>query len=175
MDDGITALLVIDMQYGLLQRNIFNKQQLIDNVNALLDFFHNRGKPVILIRHTNTSFSAENTVNWQIDGNIKRIDSDILLNETHSSVFKEKQFTSLLQKNNITSVVVTGLVSNGCVKTACLDAKLNGLNVTLINDGHSTFHKEGKDIVNYWNKYLHDEGIQVITTADFLKINQGSI
>ena len=171
MDDGITALLVIDMQYGLLQRNVFNKQQLIKNVNSLLDFFHNREKPVFLIRHTNTSFSAENTDNWQIDSNIKRADSDILLNKTHSSVFKEKQFLPLLQKNNITTVVVTGLVSNGCVKAACLDAKLNGLNITLISDGHSTFHKEGEGMVNYWNEYLHDEGIQVIITADFLKIN----
>ena len=98
---GVQALLVLDMQYGLLQRNVFNKQQLIENVNTLLDFFHKIEKPVFLIRHTNTSFSAENTVNWQIDGNIKTADSDILLNKTHSSVFKEKQFTSLLQKNNI--------------------------------------------------------------------------
>lgn len=171
MDDGITALLVIDMQYGLLQRNVFNKQQLIENVNTLLDFFHNRERPVFLIRHTNTSFSAQNTVNWQIDSNIKRADSDILLNKTHSSVFKEKQFTSLLKENSISDVVVTGLVSNGCVKAACLDGKLNGLNVILISDGHSTFHKEGEDMVNYWNKYLYDEGIKVISTAEFLKMN----
>ena len=168
---GVQALLVLDMQYGLLQRNVFNKQQLIKNVNSLLDFFHNREKPVFLIRHTNTSFSAENTDNWQIDSEIMSADTDILLNKIHSSVFKEKQFASLLQKNNITSVIVTGLVSNGCVKAACLDAKLNGFNVTLISDGHSTFHKEGKDMVNYWNKFLHDEGIQVITTADFLTMN----
>ena len=56
-------------------------------------------------------------------------------------------------------------------KAACLDAQLNELEVTLISDGHSTFHKEGEDIVNHWNKYLHDEGIQVITTADFIKKN----
>ena len=68
-------------------------------------------------------------------------------------------------------MVVTGLVSNGCVKAACLDAQLNELEVTLISDGHSAFHKEGEDMVNHWNKYLNDEGIQVITTADFLKKN----
>ena len=169
--EGIQALLVIDMQYGLLQRNVFNKQGLIKNVNTLLAHFHNKDKPVFLIRHTNTSFSTENTDNWQIDSEIKVADSDILLNKTHSSVFKEKQFISLLQENNITSVVVVGLVSNGCVKAACLDAQLNGLEVTLISDGHSTFHKEGEDMVNYWNKYLCDRGIQVITTAAFLNKN----
>lgn len=168
---NIQALLVIDMQYGLLQRNVFNKQLLIKNVNTLLDHFHNKDKPIFLIRHTNTSFSAENTDNWQIDSNIKTADSDILLNKAHSSIFKEKQFISLLQKNNITDVVITGLVSNGCVKAACLDAKLNGLNVILISDGHSTFHKDGENMVSYWNKYLLNEGIGVITTADFLRAN----
>ncbi len=157
--EGAQALLVLDMQYGLLQRNVFNKQSLIKNVNILLVHFHNKDNPVFLIRHTNTSFSKENTDNWQIDSEIKMTDSDILLNKTHSSVFKEKQFISLLQENNITSVVVVGLVSNGCVKAACLDAQLNGLDVTLISDGHSTFHKEGGDMVTHWNKYLHDEGI----------------
>lgn len=169
--EGAQALLVLDMQYGLLQRNVFNKRALIENVNTLLAHFRNKNKPVFLIRHTNTSFSEENTANWQIDSEIMSADTDILLNKTHSSVFKEKQFISLLKKNNITSIVVVGLVSNGCVKAACLDAQLNELEVTLIGDGHSTFHKEGEDMVNHWNKYLNDEGIQVITTADFLKKN----
>ena len=170
MKDG-QALIVIDMQYGLLQRNVFNKQTLIENVNTLLDFFHNKGKTVFLIRHTNTSFSTEHSENWQIDNNINIAKNDIFLNKIHSSIFKEKQFLPLLKENNITDIVVTGLVSNGCVKAACLDAKQNGFSVTLISDGHSTFHKDGENMVSYWNKHLLNEGIGVITTADFLRAN----
>lgn len=165
------ALLVIDMQYGLLQRSVFNKEKLIENVNSLIDYFHKKEEPVFLIRHTNTSFSAENTANWQIDSNVHKSDNDFLLNKTHSSIFKEKQFLSLLKDNDIATIVVTGLISNGCVKAACIDGKLHGLNVILISDGHSTFHKEGVNMVNYWNNCLQDEGIEVISTIDFLKMN----
>lgn len=162
------ALLVIDMQYGLLERNVVNKVTLVNNVNALLDFFHLKEKPVFLIRHTNTSFSAENSENWQIDERMNIADNDILINKTHSSIFKEKQFLSLLKENNISNLVVVGLVSNGCVKAACLDAKQIGIGVILISDGHSTFHKEGQNVINYWNNFLQNEGIKVITTNNFL-------
>jgi nicotinamidase-related amidase len=65
MEDNL-ALLVIDMQYGLLQREVFNKLVLTNNVNRLLAFFHEQNKAVFLIRHTNTSFSQENSDDWQI-------------------------------------------------------------------------------------------------------------
>ena len=74
--EGAQALLVLDMQYGLLQRNVFNKRALIENVNTLLVHFRNKNKPVFLIRHTNTSFSEENTANWQIDSEIMSADTD---------------------------------------------------------------------------------------------------
>lgn len=35
-----TALIVIDMQNGLLQRKVHNKQGLISNINDLLTMFH---------------------------------------------------------------------------------------------------------------------------------------
>lgn len=167
-----SALLVIDMQYGLLQRKVFNKQILIKNVNSLFSFFHEQNKPVFLIRHTNNSFSKEGSDNWQIHNELGISDKDIFINKGHSSVFKEKQFISLLRNNNITNVVIVGLVSNGCIQTACIDAKQLGFSVVLISDGHSTFHKDAENIVDYWNKYLQNEGIQLISTLDFQTVSQ---
>ncbi|TAH67133.1 MAG: cysteine hydrolase [Anaerolineaceae bacterium] len=161
------ALLVIDMQNGLLQKNVYNKQELIDNVNSLLDYSHKENMIVILIRHTNTSFSKENSVEWQLSDELVVSDSDILMNKSHSSIFKEKEFISLLKERNISSVVITGLVSNGCIQAACLDAKKLNFSVVLISDGHSTFHKDGEAVVSYWNTFLEKEDIQLISTAEF--------
>ena len=60
------ALLVIDMQCELLQRNVFQKEALIKNVNLLLGAFHASSRPVFLIRHHNDSFLKENTDGWQL-------------------------------------------------------------------------------------------------------------
>lgn len=164
------ALLVIDMQYGLLQRKVFHKQELINNVNNLLTFFHEEDKQVFLIRHTNNSFSKENSDDWKVHNELKLLDNDIFINKKHSSVFKEKQFISLLNDKHITSVVIVGLISNGCIQAACLDAKKQGFSVILISDGHSTFHKDGEKNINYWNQYLQNEGIQLISVNDFINL-----
>ena len=161
------ALLVIDMQNGLLRRKVFNKQALIDNLNDLLNYFHQKDMPVFFTRHTNDSFSKENSNDWQISNELNILCKDIIINKSHSSICKEKQFISLLKEKSITGIVIAGLVSNGCIQAACLDAKKLGLSVILIGDGHSTFHKDGESVVRYWNEFLQNEGIKVVTTFEF--------
>ncbi len=169
------ALLVIDMQHGLLQREVFNQQALINNINRLIAFFHEHNKHVFLIRHTNTSFSKENSDDWQIDNKLNISDEDVCIDKRHSSIFKEKHFLSLLKKEKITSVVIVGLVSNGCIQAACIDAKKLGFSAILINDAHSTFHKDAENIISNWNLRLENEGIQLFSTLGFLNRNSYSL
>lgn len=162
-----SALLIIDMQYGLLNREVYKKQELIININRMISVFSSSGNPVILTRHTNNSFSRENSDDWQIDSSISYVAQSVLFNKSHSSIFKEKPFTSYLNDNNVKTLVITGLVSNGCVQAACLDAKKHGLSVILISDGHSTFHKDAEKTIISWNSKLQEEGIKVISTNEF--------
>ncbi len=118
-------------------------------------------------RYIKNSFSRENTDDWQIDSSISSMAKSVLFNKNHSSIFKEKPFTSYLKFNNISTLVITGLVSNGCVQAACLDAKKHGLSVILIGDGHSTFHKDAEETIIRWNSKLQEEGIKVISTDEF--------
>lgn len=163
------VLLVIDMQNGLLKRNVFNKQTLINNINDLITYFRKDNQQVIFFRHTNDSFSKINTIDWEISEELDKKSSDHIFNKTTSSVFKNKEFVSLLKELGIIKVVITGLVSNGCVQAACLDALKLGLLVNLISDGHSTFHQDQEDMVKYWNDELQKAGVKVISTKEFIK------
>ena len=165
------ALIVIDMQQGLLQREVYNKQNLISNINKLLAFFSKKEMQIYFARHTNESFSKENSDAWQIANELTMYGKEIFINKTHSSVYKEKQFVSSLKLSNINSIVVVGLVSNGCVQATCNDAKKNGFSVVLISDGHSTFHLGGQKVVDHWNECLQIQGIQVVSTNEFLSLN----
>ncbi len=162
-----SALLIIDMQCGLLKKQVHKKQELINNVNRIVSLFASKELPVILIRHTNNSFSRKNTDDWQIDSSISSMAQSVLFDKSHSSIFKEKPFTSYLKDKNISTLVITGLVSNGCVQAACLDAKKHGLSAILIGDGHSTFHKDAEKTIISWNSKLQEEGIKVISTDEF--------
>ena len=84
-------------------------------------------------------------------------------------MFKEKAFKSTINDKHINNIVVTGLVSNGCVQTACSDGIKLGYTVNLISDAHSTFHKDAEQAIIDWNQKLKVKGANVITTDDFLK------
>lgn len=165
-----TALIIVDMQTGLLNRPVVNQKVLIENINKLLKFFHDSNGIVILLRHTNNSFSKIDSDDWQVSSEIHTTDTDILFNKSHSSVFKEKAFIKLLDKKQIDSLVVAGLVSNGCVQATCLDAKKHGLDVILASDAHSTWHKDALKVISDWNTKLAEQEIQVLTTQEILEM-----
>lgn len=163
---SITALLVIDMQTGLLNREVCQKEILIENVNKLSEMFHAFDKTVLWTRHTNTSFSKAETPEWQMDKRLAVSASDPIIDKTHSSIFKEKAFLSLLKEREIGHIVVCGLVTNGCVQAACQDALKYGLAVTLAADAHSTWNKDAKKIVADWNEKLKEMGVEVLPAQE---------
>ena len=163
------ALIVIDMQKGLLQRDDYNKQVLIGHVNDVMAHFHHKKLPVILFRHFTGSFLKENSDDWQISEELCIAEGNLVMNKSHGSIFKEKRFRDLLLEMNITSIVM-GLVSNGCVRAACQDANKLGFDAILVSDGHSTFHKTGKNMVDCWNTLLQEEGTQLKSSADVIGV-----
>jgi nicotinamidase-related amidase len=157
------------MQTGLLKRQVLNKEKLINNINLVLEIFHAKNSTVIFVRHTNKSFSKINTPDWQIDSNLKVSTTDIVINKSRSSIFNEKEFVKLLGNKDIKSIVVTGLVSNGCVQAACLDGMEKGLTVTLLSDAHSTWTKDAEKTIEEWNAKLELEGVKVMAARQYIE------
>lgn len=170
-----TALVVVDVQKGLFNKKtrVFREDELIKNINSLIDVFHENGMKVFFIRHTNKNLLAENTDDWQIHPKLHLQDYDTQLNKEHSSVFKEKILKNELDRLGIKYIVVAGLVTHGCVKAACQDAKKLGYEVTLAADGHSSFNENAESLIAEWNEKLAAEGINVLDSfkiiADRLK------
>lgn len=164
------ALLVIDVQAGLFDKGtpIYKADELLANINFLVDAFHELALPVFFIRHTNTSSLAENTDGWQLHGALRVHPGDIFLNKRVSNSFKEKAILIALKEQNVKSVVVTGLVTHGCIKAACEGAMESGYAVTLAADGHSSYNADAVELIEKWNKSLADAGVTVSETADIL-------
>lgn len=166
---GKPVLLVIDMQVNLLERSVMGKEELIHNVNQITGAFADAGLPIFYIRHTNKSFLMEGTDGWRLDPRILHIEAGTAFNKSHSSVFKEKAFGKMLQEIGAKTLVLTGLVTNGCVQAACADALENGYGTVVISDGHSTFHKDAASLVPQWNAKFAEMGARVMTTEEFLE------
>jgi nicotinamidase-related amidase len=162
-----TALLVIDLQKGLFNREhkIYNENRLIENITHLINKCRQMKIPIIFIQHTNKGLLLEDSPDWQIHSGIDVQDIDLCFTKKYFSLFKEKKIVKELENMGVKKLIITGLLTHGCVKGACLDAKKLGYEVVLVEDGHSNYDRNAKEIVDRWNQYLANQGVTVLPTA----------
>ncbi|MBN2001356.1 cysteine hydrolase [candidate division KSB1 bacterium] len=162
------ALLVIDVQKGLFSKStpVYHAGVLLENIKSLILKAYEAGAPVFFIRHSNTGWLKKGTDGWQLHDELVPADVDFIIDKSHSSAFTGTNLAAELQSRGVSHLVITGLVSNGCVKATCQDALQNNYAVTLAADAHSTFHKDAADIIAEWNVKFAESGIAVKPAAD---------
>lgn len=137
-----TALLIVDMQEGILENQyfpIFQKEQLISNINTLISKAKAAHKLVIFIHHTEASGPLEiNTSGWHISSKIKVDEQDIIINKYTPDCFHQTPLSGLLEEQNIQTLVIAGLQSEYCIDTTCRRAFTLGYPTILVSDAHST-------------------------------------
>jgi nicotinamidase-related amidase len=166
MDD--TALLIIDIQMGLFNRStpIYNAQQLLGNINQLIARAHHNDSPVFFIQHSNKKTLIKGSRNWEIHPHIKPSDKDLIIHKRHGNAFRETVLRSELESKNVMKLVITGLVTHGCVKATCIGAKDLGYKVVLVRDGHSNYSKNAAKIIEEWHQRLGEVGVELMSTQE---------
>ena len=144
------CLIIIDVQIGIfnLKRNVFKMDELIDNLRALVQDARKRQHSIIFTQHENKTFLKRNTLDWEIIPELEPGNTDILVMKTHPSIFKETRLEQILDEIKSKKLYICGLITNGCIKQACIEALEKSYDVTLIVDAHSTFNKNPEKVIN---------------------------
>lgn len=155
-----TALLVIDVQRGLFEKStpIYQAEQLLENICALIERAHGAGTPVFYVQHAGEKILVEGSDEWRFHPRLQPLESDMIVSKTHGSAFEATILKSELEKRGVRRLVVTGLVTHGCVRATCLDAFKLGYEVILVQDGHSNYHKKAAHVIEEWNRKLSQGG-----------------
>jgi nicotinamidase-related amidase len=151
--DPNTALIVIDLQKGIVNGNFIHPiGEVIDRTRALIDVFHAKGLPVVLVnvagrapgrteqgpRSSLTSAEGWTDLLPQLD----RQPSDIVVTKRSWGAFATTDLERLLKARGVTQVVVTGVVTSGGVEATARQAYEQGFNVTLALDAMTDFREE---------------------------------
>jgi nicotinamidase-related amidase len=157
------ALLVIDVQKAIfeMKQPVYAQTDFIKNIKLAVSYSRANGIKIIFSLHENKSFLKKGTEGHEIVDDINVLKDDIILAKKHPNVFLETGLNSILKEEGIDTVIIAGLISNGCVKEACLSALKHGYGVCLLSDAHSTFYKNGKKIVEDINREMAAAGICV--------------
>jgi nicotinamidase-related amidase len=163
-----SALLIIDVQKGLFNQSgpIYNAEILLQNINLLVSKAKTHQIPIIYIQHSNDSILVYGSDAWQFHPAISPTENDYLIHKKHGNAFEETSLREILQSKSVNTLVITGLVTHGCVKATILGAIDLGYSVILVEDGHSNYSKDAPHLIDKWNQKLSKSGVKILKTNE---------
>jgi nicotinamidase-related amidase len=173
-----TALVVIDIQVGMIKPNDKHQEQVLQNIRTLIDKARSSNIPVIYIQHDGPAGDdlEEGTEGWHIHPAIAPHEGDTIVHKRASDSFHKTTLQAELQQRSIRHLVVAGGQTEYCVDTTVRRATTFGYDVTLVKDGHVTFGDEKFSeewIVAFYNRTLNyfstdDARIRVKPTSEIV-------
>jgi len=154
--DPNTALIVIDLQNGIVNGNFIHPiDEVIDRTCALIDVFHAKNLPVVLVNATgrapgrteqgprsNTTFSEGWT---DLLPQLDQQPSDIAVTKRSWGAFATTDLERRLKERGVTQVVVTGVATSVGVEATARQAYEQGFNVTLALDAMTDMREEAQE------------------------------
>lgn len=119
---------------------------------------------MFFIQHSADRYLKYGSDGWQLHPQIQPIAGEPIIHKRHPNSFKDTNLKDELTKRNVSTIVVTGLVSHGCVKATCLGALKEVYQVVLVSDAHSNFSKEAPGMIEKWNRELGNQDALVVAT-----------
>ncbi|MFG2432467.1 isochorismatase family protein [Streptomyces sp. NPDC048590] len=131
-----TALLVIDVQKGVMA-GAHDRDGVIANIDTLVGKARAEDVPVLWVQH-----SAEDLVRasepWEYVPELVRHETEPLVHKIHGDSFEDTDLEALLAERGVGRLVVTGALSDGCIRATLHGAFVRGYDVTLVGDAHTT-------------------------------------
>ena len=145
-----TALVIIDVQMGMFDEDepVYNGEILLQTLSGLIDRARQMDVQVVYIQHNNKRF-VEGSPAWPIHPSIAPLAGDVIVQKRTPDSFHKTSLEGELEKLGIKHLVVGGIQTEYCVDTTCRRACSMGYDVTLVEDGHSTWD----------NKYITAEQV----------------
>jgi nicotinamidase-related amidase len=151
--DPNTALIVIDLQKGIASGNFIHPiGEIIDRTRALIDVFHAKTLPVVLVNvaarppgrtEQGPRSRISMTEGWtDLLPQLDRQSSDIVVTKRSWGAFATTDLEDQLKARGVTQLVVTGVVTSGGVEATARQAYEQGFNVTLALDAMTDLREE---------------------------------
>ncbi|WP_369365980.1 cysteine hydrolase family protein [Streptomyces sp. CG4] len=132
-----TALLVIDVQNGVMVPGSPHLDEVIANINTLIGKARTADVPVIWVQHQDEEL-VPGTEAWEYVPELKRLDAEPLIAKTYRDSFEDTDLESVLADRGVGRLVVTGAQTDFCVRSTLHGALVRGYDATLVADAHTT-------------------------------------
>ena len=159
------ALLVVDVQQGLVEKAIFKKETFLKEIKIAIEEFRNHGQLIVFIQHNNNQL-VEHSNPWKLYTEIETRNEDSIVQKHHGNAFEKTDLKKILVKKGVTEVVIGGLVSHGCVRATCLGGKEEGYIVFLLREGHTCWNQNAEEKIWKMEEEMMEKGIEIKSSKE---------
>ena len=157
-DKKDTALVIIDIQVGMMEDNPLSPQ-ILANIQSLLARARSNDVPVIYVQHDGPKGHGleVGSPRWQIHPAIAPRTGDPIVRKRASDAFYQTSLQQELADRGIKHLIVAGGQTEYCVDTTVRRATTLGYDVTLAGDAHITFdyeHWSAGQVIALYNEIL---------------------
>ena len=154
-----TALLVVDVQQGLMDQGPWKKARLLESICRLLGAFRSQGAPVIFIRHDDGPGTALafGGAGWQVAREVAPLRGERVFDKKHNSAFLHTGLGRYLDSLGVGTLVIVGLQTEYCIDATVKSAFEQGYRVVIPAGGVSTFRNHrlpARKINLFFYKYI---------------------
>jgi nicotinamidase-related amidase len=157
------ALLVVDVQIGLVAKKLYAKDELLATIEGAIRAYRAAGELVVFIQHCGGAVRRD-TAGWELLPVLDRRPEDPLVLKTHGNAFLKTELGGVLEERGVREVLVCGLVTHGCVRATCLGGLAQGLRVRLLGSGHSNWAADAEAKIDAVEAELARAGVAKATT-----------
>lgn len=133
---GGTALLVVDVQHGNTAE-AWRRTEVIGRIADLIARATDAGTPVLWIQHEAGPF-VPGSDPWQIVEQVRPPDGATVIGKQYLDAFADTPLRAELDRLGAGHLVICGAATDACIRATTARAQLEGYDVTLVADGHTT-------------------------------------
>ncbi len=135
-DRSKKALVVIDVQNGVVEY-AWKRDTTVARIATLVEKARASDTEVIWVQHSEDDMPLD-SLSWQIVPELKPAGGEKIIHKLWRSSFEETELEDVLEELKIDHLVITGAQTNYCVRHTIHAAIERGLDVTLVEDAHTT-------------------------------------
>ena len=157
------ALVVIDIQNDITK----HYKDIIDNINAAIDWAVAGSMEVVYIRHNNLSAGTRtfkpDTKGAELVPELKVVSKNVFV-KSKANALTSEAFSEFIQENGINEFYIIGADATACVKSTCFNMTKAGYRVHVISDCVTSYDLKKMDEML---AYYTDKGCEVKTLAEY--------
>ena len=157
------ALVVIDIQNDITK----HYKDIIDSINAAIDWAVAGSMEVVYIRHNNLSAGTRtfkpDTKGAELVPELKVVSNNVFV-KSKANALTSEEFSEYIQENGINEFYIIGADATACVKSTCFNMTKAGYRVHVISDCVTSYDLKKMDEML---AYYTDKGCEVKTLAEY--------